>query len=73
LEREEHEEEEVANAGPSENVSQPTRQANPTPEPRTVGKREKPHRAIERIKTAGWIFYCCIIIGVDWNFERPAI
>ncbi|KAN0072245.1 hypothetical protein V8E54_009974 [Elaphomyces granulatus] len=32
--REEHEEEEVANAGPFENVSQPIRQAKPTPEPR---------------------------------------
>ncbi|KAN0079173.1 hypothetical protein V8E54_004387 [Elaphomyces granulatus] len=39
--REEHEEEEVANAGPpSENVSQPTRQAKPTPEPHRK-KRKK--------------------------------
>jgi hypothetical protein len=49
--REEHEEEEMANAGPSENVSQPTRQAKPTPELR----RKKRKKHIGRIKTAGWI------------------
>jgi hypothetical protein len=62
--REEHEEEEVpANAGPSEFPKTfHSLLGRPNPHQIRVGKREKTHRAIERIKMTGWIINILILL-----------
>jgi hypothetical protein len=57
--REEHEEEEVPTQGHPKAFHILGR---PNPHQNPVGKREKTHRAIERIKMTGWIINIPILL-----------